>query len=81
MGDPFHELLQTHRAAWAYGCGLKPELLARIEQHSRTMADIRSQPNVVILGTASSQSGPVQSVSPARVATDPALLPFPRRAG
>lgn len=81
MGDPFHELLQTHRAASVYGCGLKPELLARIEQHSRALADIRAQPNVVILGTASSQSGPMQSASPARVASDPALLPFPRRVG
>lgn len=77
MRDPLEELLGLHRAASAFGCGLHPGLLTRIEQRSRKLADMRAQPNVVILGTASSQAGPAQRVSPERIAADGKLAAFP----
>ncbi|MGD9865247.1 MAG: hypothetical protein AB7S99_18745 [Pseudodonghicola sp.] len=80
MRDPLEELLRMHRAAAAFGCGLNPALLTRIEQRSRKLAAVRAQPNVVTLGTASSQSGPPQSVCAGRIEADDTLLPFPRRA-
>jgi len=76
MRDPFDDLLAMHRAAAGFGCGLSPRLLSAIEQTCGQQAHIRSQPNVVSLGTMSSQSGPVQQVSEGRIAAEEGLITF-----
>lgn len=79
MRDPFDELLAMHRAAEGFGSGLAPRLLSAIEQKCRQQAHIRSQPNVVSLGIASSQSGPAQRASEGRMATEDGVITFRRR--
>lgn len=79
MQNPFEDLLRLHRQAAPHGSGLAPALLQMIEQKSQSMASLRPQPNVVFLGTASSQSGPEQHADADRVAADDRLIAFPRR--
>lgn len=77
MHDPFSDLLMIHDAASAHGVSLHPELLDYLEQKSQTLAAIHTQPNVVPLGSTTSQPGPAQHVSDEQVAADNKLVRFP----
>ncbi len=76
MRDPFADLISMHAAASTYGCSLNAELLDYIEQRTDVLARIHTQPNVVPLGSVSSQAGPAQQVSDAQVAADETLVRF-----
>jgi hypothetical protein len=78
MRDPFKDLLSMHEAASAYGCSLNSEILSYIEERNHRLAQIHTQPNVVPLGSVSSQAGPAQQVSDAQVAEDETLVRFSR---
>ncbi len=76
MRDPFADLFSMHETASVYGCALNAELLEHIEQRSQRLAQIHMQPNVVPLGSVSSQAGPPQQVSDTQVAADEKLVRF-----